>query len=400
MKLSLFFVSCLGTVMAIAGCSVGTQKPHTDRDVLMVIFKATNGPNWNNKAKENWDSELPLSKWAGVKADENNRVTELSITNDSVRGLIPVEIGQLTELKRLKIRIANKTEYQPFPMSIGDLVNLEVLSLSGGIKDDYLFSYPPLGKLTNLKTLYLSGPAKAPEGLGQLSNLKDLEFSGLKDDLPAEMTKLTQLERLFIRGSSFTGRVPADIGNLKNLTLLVLDKMQVVGRVEPLTGELPESLWDLTNIRTMFLRNICDGGTLSPKITNLSNATQIEIVECGLTGEIPKELYTMTKLRSFEAYNNKLTGTISPEIGNMAALETFWINNNQFTGTLPATMGNLSKLKSLKVENNLFTGAIPAELAKCPLDGVFVKFTGNNFSKDIASALKKHPRFEKWDLDK
>jgi Leucine-rich repeat (LRR) protein len=399
MKRNLLIVCVLTTVMVMAGCG-GEKKPQTDRDVLMVIFKAANGPNWSDKAKENWGSEQPLSKWNGVKADENERVTELSITNDSVRGLIPEEIGMLTELKSLRIRIANKTEYQPFPASIGELANLEVLSLTGGIKEDYMFSYPPLGKLDKLKTLYLSGQAKAPEGLGQLSNLKDLEFSGLQGDLPAEMTKLTQLERLFIRGSSFTGRVPADIGNLKNLTLLVLDKTQFIGKIEPLAGELPESIWDLTNIKTMFLRSICNGGTLSPKITNLINATQIEIVECGLTGEIPKELYTMTKLRSFEAYNNNITGTISPEIGNMAALETFWVNNNQLTGTLPATMGKLTKLKSLKVENNQLTGVIPAELANCPLDGVFVKFSGNNFSKEIAVALKAHPRFEKWDFGK
>ena len=63
-------------------------------------------------------------------------------------------------------------------------------------------------------------------------------------------------------------------------------------------------------------------------------------------------------------------------------------------------MGKMVKLKSLKVEKNQLTGKIPAELANCPLDGVFVNFTGNQFSKEIAPALKAHPRFEKFKFDK
>ena len=40
-----------------------------------------------------------------------------------------------------------------------------------------------------------------------------------------------------------------------------------------------------------------------------------------------------------------------------------------------------------------------SELANCPL-GTFTNFTGNQFSTNIAPALKAHQNFEKWKIDK
>ena len=386
--------------LAITGCSSEVKKPLTDRDVLMLIFEKTNGVNWKEKAKENWGSELPLEQWEGVKVNAEGRVTELRINNDSIRGAYPEEIGQLTELKKLSLRIVSRdSEQQPFPASIGDLVNLESLSLSSNLRNVEIV-FPPVGKLVNLTKIYFSGTGKIPEGFGQLANLKDFEFNDMIGDFPADISKLTSLERIFIRGAEFTGSLPADIGNLKNLTFLLIDKSQFIAKVEPLKGTLPESIWDLENLDRIFIRSVSTDGTLSPKIANLKKATHIEIISCGLTGEIPVEVYTLSQLKSLEIYNNKLTGTIAPEIGNLTALETFWVNGNQLSGTLPVTMGKMIKLKSLQVYDNQFTGAIPVELANCPLDGVFVKFKGNQFSPNIAPALKAHPTFSKWDISK
>ena len=387
-------------VLAITGCSGEAKKPLTDRDVLMLIFEKTHGEGWREKARENWGSELPLEQWAGVKVNAEGRVTELRINNDSIMGYYPAEIGLLTELKTLVLRIGSRdTDDQPFPVAIGDLTNLESLSLYSNIRDVEI-AFPPVGKLVNLKKLDLSGSGKIPEGFGQLVSLKDFEFNSMIGDFPAEISKLTSLERIFIRGAEFTGSLPADIGNLKNLTFLLIDKSQFIGKVEPLNGTLPESIWDLENLDRIFIRSVSTDGTLSPKIGNFKKATHIEIISCGLTGEIPVEVYTLSQLKSLEIYNNKLTGTIAPEIGNLTALETFWVNGNQLSGTLPATMGKMIKLKSLQVYDNQFTGAIPAELANCPLDGVFVKFKGNQFSPNIAPALKAHPTFSKWDISK
>ena len=317
MKRSIFITCFLAAIVAITGCSEA-KKQLTDREVLMLIFTNLNGENWTEETKENWGSELPLNEWSGVKADENDRVTELVLSGDSVKGTYPEEIGQLTELKSLTLKGGDyKATEQPFPASIGDLINLESLTLSGNLVDNGEIFLPPVGKLVNLKDLYLEGNAKAPEGLDQLTNLTELRIYGLLGDIPAEVSKLTLLERLDLRGYKFTGAIPSDIGNLKNLKSLTIDKSQFIGGVESLAGTLPESIWDLENLDYLFIRSVVNGGTLSPKIGNMKKLRDVTIIECGLTGEIPMEVYTMPELRKFSVYENNLTGTLSPEIGNL-----------------------------------------------------------------------------------
>jgi Leucine-rich repeat (LRR) protein len=385
--------SLLITMSAITGCN---EKELTDRDVLMLIFNNNNGENWTEYAKKNWGSELPLKDWNGVNTDENGRVTVLNIGNDSITGAFPEEIGLLTELKSLTLRTGRKlSKEQPFPATISNMTNLESLTLTGNMPDKVELQVPPVGKLVNLKKIYYGGENRAPQGLENLTGLVEIEFMGLLGDIPACLSKMTNLEKINIRGNAFTGKIPSDINNLKKLKSLFIDKSQFIGSVEGLSGTFPESIWELENLDYIFLRNISSDGTLSPKIANLKKLTSITIIDCGLTGEIPKELYNMEKLRSLSIYQNKLTGIIAPEIGNLTALTDINLHHNNLTGSLPATLGKLSKLKSLQVQKNLLTGDIPAELANCPLDGVFVDFSGNQFSKDIAPALKAHPRFEK-----
>ena len=396
-----FFLTTLSLLIALTTTTGCSEKELTDRDVLMLIYKNNNGEKWTEFAKKNWGSELPLKDWNGVKTNENERVIELTVGNDSITGIFPEEIGLLTELKSLTLRTGRAPcKEQPFPASISNLTNLESLSLSGNMADKMELQVPPVGKLVKLKKLYYGGTNKAPQGFDNLTELVEVEFMGLLGDIPAILSKMTNLEKINIRGSSFTGKIPSDIGNLKKLKSLFIDKSQFVGSVEGLSGTFPESIWELENLDYIFLRRVCTGGTLSPKIGNLKKLTSITIIECGLTGEIPKELYTLEKLRSLSIYQNQLTGIIAPEIGNLLALTDISVHNNNLTGTLPATLGNLTKLKSIQVQKNQLTGTIPAELAKCPLDGVFVDFTGNQFSKDIVPALKAHVRFDKWKFDK
>ena len=56
----------------------------TDRDVLVALYSATDGPIWNRKT--NWGTDAPLSDWYGVKANDQGRVVELSLPSNILRG--------------------------------------------------------------------------------------------------------------------------------------------------------------------------------------------------------------------------------------------------------------------------------------------------------------------------
>lgn len=181
--------------------TVSVSDPALDRDILVDFYNALDGPNWI--FNENWLSEAPLSDWRGISTDPAGRVTRVSLNALGLRGVIPSELGDLTQLSYLSL-----------------LDN----DLSGPIP-------PELGKLSNLIHLdfdenQLSGPF--PPELGNLVNLQFLwvkDNAGLSGPLPVEMTNLTELRILDLQGTMLC--VPSDdvfqtwldgIGNKRGIT--------------------------------------------------------------------------------------------------------------------------------------------------------------------------------------
>lgn len=65
--------------------SMAPMGPRSDRDVLLVLHRLTDGANWKNKT--NWGSSIDLSEWHGVKTNDEGRVVELSLGRNSLRGM-------------------------------------------------------------------------------------------------------------------------------------------------------------------------------------------------------------------------------------------------------------------------------------------------------------------------
>ena len=74
----------------------------------------------------------------------------------------------------------------------------------------------------------------------------DLGFNRLSGEIPAELGRLTNLERLWLVGNQLTGEIPAELGSLSNLEELWLD-------VNQLSGEIPAELGSLSNLEELWL---------------------------------------------------------------------------------------------------------------------------------------------------
>ena len=83
-----------------------------DREALIALFNATDGPNWVNK--ENWLTDAPLGEWYGVETNASGRVVAQELggrwDNNASRvvghGLlwkIPPELARLAELRTLSL---------------------------------------------------------------------------------------------------------------------------------------------------------------------------------------------------------------------------------------------------------------------------------------------------------
>ncbi len=52
--------------------AVGPTSAETDREVLVALYNATDGPNWVDN--DNWLSDAPLDEWFGVTTYHDGRV--------------------------------------------------------------------------------------------------------------------------------------------------------------------------------------------------------------------------------------------------------------------------------------------------------------------------------------
>ena len=177
---------------------VGPGSP--DRDALMALYNATDGPNWTNNT--NWGTDEPLDSWDGVVAtviDGEERVTQLSLWRENLTGPLPPQLGSLTKLRSLNLAGNSLTGH--IPSELGALLDLEDLKLD-------------LNAFT--------GPI--PPSLGLLSNLKAIDLSNneLEGAVPAALGNLSKLETLDLMSNRLTGRIPRTFLNIQPFVFLAL----------------------------------------------------------------------------------------------------------------------------------------------------------------------------------
>ncbi|MCY4651701.1 MAG: trypsin-like peptidase domain-containing protein, partial [Dehalococcoidia bacterium] len=149
-----------------------------DRAVLAALYNATDGPNWSNRT--NWLTSKPIGEWHGVTTDTNGRVTELDLSINGLSGVIPSDLGDLSNLQVL--RLNNNDLTGAIPPELGDLTNLIELYL---YNNDLSGEIPvELGNLTNLQSVYLSGNRLAGCIPSALSGVPNNDFIPSELDLP------------------------------------------------------------------------------------------------------------------------------------------------------------------------------------------------------------------------
>lgn len=248
-----------------------------DSLILVVIYNATDGPNWSNK----WDLRKPMENWSGVKLNENGCVKSLNLYKRRLNGEVPPEIGSLSSLESL-ILWRNQ--------------------LSGIIP-------PEIGNLSDLQKLRLN-------------------YNRLTGSIPSEFGKLSKLQELLLNNNGLTGSIPPEIGNLSRLKHLSFEKNQLTGRIPPELGKLSE----LNDLSLHFNRLT---GILPPELGNLSNLQWLGLYNNELTGNIPPELGKLSRVQWIDLSSNRIDEGIPPELGQLDSCYYLNLSNNLLEGCIP-----------------------------------------------------------------
>ena len=328
-----------------------------DRQALVALYNATDGPNWENK--ENWLSDEPLDDWYGVTVSDG-RVTELALWGNRLTGPIPAELGNLSHLVQLSLGSNQLTG--PIPAELGQLSNVEGLGL---YENQLTGEIPPeLGQLSSLRELYLGYnqlTSEIPPELGQLSRLRalGLGYNQLTGEIPPELGQLSSLRELYLDENQLTGEIPPELGLLSGLSSLSLSYNQ-------LTGPIPAKLGDLSSLSYLDLYNNQLTGPIPAELGALSSLTGLVLGGNQLTGPIPAELGNLSHLVQLSLDNNQLTGEIPPQLGQLSNLWWLHLQHNRLTGEIPSELGQLSNLSQFSFRGNRLTGPVPAGLSHLP----------------------------------
>ena len=81
--------------------NIGRGSAETDREALLALYNAMDGPNWDNNS--GWLSSAPIGEWFGVTTVADDRVITLALQRNQLSGEIPPELGNLANLEDLHL---------------------------------------------------------------------------------------------------------------------------------------------------------------------------------------------------------------------------------------------------------------------------------------------------------
>ncbi|KAJ3704774.1 hypothetical protein LUZ61_008479 [Rhynchospora tenuis] len=100
-------------------------------------------------------------------------------------------------------------------------------------------------------------------------------------------------------------------------------------------------------------------GTLSTRISNLTNLQQVLLQNNNLTGELPPELGSLPRLQTLDLSSNRFSGQVPDSLGRLSSLRYMRLNNNSLSGPFPAALSKLPELSFLDLSFNNLSGPVP-----------------------------------------
>ena len=132
-----------------------------------------------------------------------------------------------------------------------------------------------------------------------------------------------------------------------------------------MSGAIPASLGDLTNLQQLFLYNNQLSGDIPDSLGDLANLQQLILRQNQLRGTIP-DLSRLTSLTHLSFANNQLDGPIPNWVGRLTSLTELYLSSNQLSGEIPPTLGDLTNLRIARFASNTdadgnpsLTGCVP-----------------------------------------
>ncbi|KAG8364015.1 hypothetical protein BUALT_Bualt19G0082300 [Buddleja alternifolia] len=214
------------------------------------------------------------------------------------------------------------------------------------------------------------------KGLSELQIL-DLSYNkGLTGPLPSAIGNLKNLSSLILVGCGFSGPIPPSIGSLQELTYFHFGRNQLSGEIpsqlfssnmtlihlllehNQLTGSIPSTLGLVQNLEIVRLDRNSLSESVPRNLNNLTSVTGLFLSDNELTGPLPN-LTGMNLLASVDMSNNAFDPTdFPPWFSSLQSLTLLIMDNTRIRGRLPVSLFSLFQLQTVSLKNNRINGTL------------------------------------------
>ncbi|KAL8508144.1 hypothetical protein ACS0TY_018637 [Phlomoides rotata] len=329
------------------------------------------------------DHQKECCNWHGVVcSNSTGHVTRL-LLGYGFGGKISPALLELHHLKYLDLGW-NDFGGDRIPDFIGSIKMLVYLDLSNS---NFSGIIPPqLGNLTNLRTLILSYNNLWSDSLYWLSDLSlltrlEMSYSNISDTnwVQHVVLNLPALQTLDMP-SCMLGDVIASSADLfvnsssSSLSYLSLPHNQLTSSTfdwlfnisyslvsidlssNKLDGQIPDAFGKLNFLEELHLYdNMCEG-VIPKSLGNLSRLQDLWLSDNKFTGPLP-DLRACSGLRMLDVSSNRLTGPL-PDLRACSGLRRLYVGSNRLTGPLLPSLGLPPMLEALDISNNSLQGII------------------------------------------
>ncbi|KAJ0016532.1 hypothetical protein Pint_11266 [Pistacia integerrima] len=307
--------------------------------------------SWN---EESIDFNGCPSSWNGVICNGGN-VAGVVLDNLGLSAVADLSVfANLTML--VKLSMSNNSITGVIPDNIGDFKSLKFLDVS-----DNLFS------------------SSLPPGIGKLESLLNLSLAGnnFSGSVPDSASGLVSIQSLDLSSNSFSGSLPKSLTRLTNLVHLNLSSNRFIKTI-------PKGFELISGLQVLDLHGNMLDGHLDGEFFLSTNVSHVDFSGNMLVSSSSQKLLPgiSPSVKYLNLSHNLLTGSLvnGGELQLFENLKVLDLSYNQFSGELPG-FDFVYELLVLKLSNNKFSGFIPNDLLKG--DSLLVTeldLSGNNLS--------------------
>ncbi len=440
----------LGPLAAVVVVHVSV--PLTDREILDVLHRGTDGGNWTDAT--NWLSDEPLDEWYGVEADDSGNVTGLSLAENNLIGSIPLELSGLDSLSVLDLR--ENTLTGRVPADLGALKKVRDLLLSDNELEGPLPGY--LGYMTGLRYLHIGTNDLAgvvPGSFARLEldtlyaagsgvclppSLDEWHSSIARADAVARCSASLRVDvvdlpspNLYAVGETATlsatyvsvegdttvgaaamwssgdpGVVSVDASSGR-ATAASAGEAEVTAAYDSLTASirvkviLPDDDREVLQVlhdrtrgagwtdRTNWLTEQPLSAWAGVETDDSGRVVSLSLRDNNLRGPLHSSIGQLDRLATLDLSRNWITGSIPAEMANLTVLRELVLSANALVGGLPPGLGGLDGLRDLRATATSLSGRIPAAFTDLELESFLVSATGLCVPPSLAAWLDSIP---------